>query len=59
MRLPKPPEPNSSTAFNKWSGTGSISINYEQQVSTNFYGRLNAVRDQEVGGSNPLSWLSA
>ena len=45
-------EPQSPTAFNERFATGSITINYEQQNSTEFNRVLNLVRDQEVGGSN-------
>ena len=44
-----------STIFNKERVTGSISINCKPQISTDFYNVLNLVRDQGVGGSNPLS----
>ena len=35
--------------------TGSISINYKLQILIGFHNALNLVRDQGVGGSNPLS----
>ena len=41
--------------FNQPYPTGSISINCEPQISTCLYRALNLVRDQGVGGSNPLS----
>jgi len=43
------------TAFNKRLATVSISINYKLQISIDFHNLLNLVRDQGVGGSNPLS----
>src|ERR1035437_5571150 len=48
-------EPQSSTAFHYWHATGSISISYKPQLSTDFNNLWNLVRDQGVGGSNPLS----
>ena len=44
-----------STIFTKERATGSISINYKLQVSIDFHNVRNLVRDQGVGGSNPLS----
>ena len=44
-----------STIFNKERATGSISINYKLQISIDFHNARNLVRDQGVGGSNPLS----
>src|SRR5579872_1688828 len=44
-----------SAAFNKQPATGSISTSYEQLISASFNKVLNVVRDQGVGGSNPLS----
>ncbi len=44
-----------AAAFNERLATGSISISYEQQIPTGFNTRWNLVRDQGVGGSNPLS----
>ena len=41
--------------FNKERATGLISIDYKLQISIDFHNVLNLVRDQGVGGSNPLS----
>src|ERR1019366_2143464 len=48
-------EPQTSTDFNDRHATGSISISYKPQLSTDFNNLWNLVRDQGVGGSNPLS----
>jgi len=48
-------EPQTSTDFNDRHATGSISISYKPQTSTGFNSLWNLVRDQGVGGSNPLS----
>src|ERR1035437_3451873 len=48
-------EPQTSTDFNDRHATGSISISYKPQLSTDFNNSWNLVRDQGVGGSNPLS----
>jgi hypothetical protein len=45
----------SSTDFNKQGATGSTAITWNQQNSTDFNKLWNLVRDQGVGGSNPLS----
>src|ERR1041385_9092161 len=47
--------PKSSTAFHERPATGSITATYEQQNPTNSNRPWNLVRDQGVGGSNPLS----
>jgi hypothetical protein len=44
-----------SIAFNKERASTSIKISYGPQNSTGFNKHLNRVRDQGVGGSNPLS----
>src|SRR5262249_46437417 len=44
-----------SLDFNEQPTTGSTTISYEQQNSTNINTVWNLVRDQGVGGSNPLS----
>jgi predicted nucleic acid-binding protein len=44
-----------STAFKQQPATGSTPISYGQQNSTNLNKGWNLVRDQGVGGSNPLS----
>ena len=44
-----------STDFNERPATDSISITWKQQNSIDFNRCLNLVRDQGVGGSNPLS----
>jgi hypothetical protein len=44
-----------ATALNERFAPDSISINYEQQNSAAFDRKWNLVRDQGVGGSNPLS----
>ena len=44
-----------STEFNKSAATGSTPITWNQQNSTDFNKVRNLVRDQGVGGSNPLS----
>ncbi len=44
-----------STSFNNERATGSTSINYKLQISTDINNGRNLVRDQGVGGSNPLS----
>ena len=41
--------------FNQERARGSISIGSELQISTAFHNVPNLVRDQGVGGSNPLS----
>ena len=48
-------EHQTSIAFNERRATGSISTRYEPQISTSFDRLWNLVRDQGVGGSNPLS----
>jgi hypothetical protein len=44
-----------STSFNGEGVTGSTAITWKQQNSTDFNKAWNLVRDQGVGGSNPLS----
>ena len=44
-----------STEINKEAATGSTTITWNQQKSTDFNKVWNLVRDQGVGGSNPLS----
>jgi len=44
-----------STDFNKQAAIGSTAITWNQQNSTDFNRVWNLVRDQGVGGSNPLS----
>jgi hypothetical protein len=44
-----------ATAFNDRLATSSISITQEPQISTDVNNVWNLVRDQGVGGSNPLS----
>ena len=44
-----------STKFHEQPATGSTAITWKQQNSTNFNRSWNLVRDQGVGGSNPLS----
>src|ERR1700687_4928983 len=44
-----------STDFKQQRATGSTAITWNQQNSTNFNKLWNLVRDQGVGGSNPLS----
>ena len=44
-----------TTALNKAAATHSIKSSYFLSVSTCFNKSLNLVRDQGVGGSNPLS----
>ena len=42
-------------AFNEVAATHSIKNSYFNAISTGFNKQLNLVRDQGVGGSNPLS----
>ena len=44
-----------STAFNEQPATGSTAISWKRKTSTSFNRCWNLVRDQGVGGSNPLS----
>jgi hypothetical protein len=44
-----------STALNKQPATGSTAITGSGKSSTSFNNAWNLVRDQRVGGSNPLS----
>ena len=49
------PIQQTSTAFNDRHATSSTSITWNPQLSTDFNKAWNLVRDQGVGGSNPLS----
>jgi len=49
------PEPLRTTAFNAKPATHSFKSNYVYSISTSFNKRRNLVREQGVGGSNPLS----
>ncbi len=49
------PNPQTSTKLNRATPTRSIESSYFLQISTDFKKRKNLVRDQEVGGSNPLA----
>jgi hypothetical protein len=44
-----------SLDFNKVAAIGTIQITLDHQISTDFTKDWNLVRDQGVGGSNPLS----
>src|ERR1035441_9478616 len=44
-----------TTAFNSMAATHSIENGYFHSISTDFNKPQNLVRDQGVGGSNPLS----
>ena len=44
-----------STSFNDEGATDTTAITWKQQNSTDFNKGWNLVRDQGVGGSNPLS----
>src|ERR1017187_3033292 len=48
-------EPFRTTVFNTKAATHSIKITYFHSISTDFNQSSNLVRDQGVGGSNPLS----
>jgi len=48
-------EPSRTTAFNKLAATHSIENSYFHSISIDFNKSQNLVRDQGVGGSNPLS----
>src|ERR1035437_5310659 len=48
-------EPFRTTVFNTKAATHSIKITYFRSISTDFNKSSNLVRDQGVGGSNPLS----
>jgi hypothetical protein len=48
-------EPFGTTAFNTVAATHSIESSYFSSISTRFNKSLKLVRDQGVGGSNPLS----
>ena len=48
-------EPQISITFNEQHATGSTSISYKPSISAKFNRLLHLVRDQGVGGSNPLS----
>jgi hypothetical protein len=44
-----------STEFNKLPATNATAITWNHRISTDFNKHRNLVRDQGVGGSNPLS----
>ena len=49
------PGPQTSTNLNRVAPTRSIEISYFLGISTDFRKRQNLVREQEIGGSDPLA----